>query len=899
MAAEHPGAPVATAPPGREREAARLDELVQSAARGPRFVAIRGEAGIGKTVMWRWALDRLRRTGNRVLVTLCSEEESQGAMVGLIDLFEDQPVDQRVLLPDVDRLERGHLVLEALRTLSADRPTVVAIDDVPWLDPVSAAALRYAFRRLDHDPVTVLVTERMEPDAEAASTTIPSDRSEHLVLGPVSRRATRHIVSSTIGALPRPALQRVHELSGGNPMYAIELARAVHRFDDPLVASVPPTLRDAVSARIGAVSPAVRSVLRVAAALGPSDAATIAGVAGIADAAATIADAVGQGLLVVGPDGIVRFDHPLVSASVLAAMNPVDRQALHGRLADVVTDPDARARHLVHSCAEPDADVAAELEGAAGRAARRGASALAADLAAHAVRVTPLSDERSRVRRSTAAIRHRAAAGDTVRALSETDALVASLPPGRARAEVIAMRVGIDYADADRYLEQALDEAGDDDLLRGRVLEMRAWMATMHRSQPTEGLADGEQALALARSIGDRTVEMLASSTVAMASSMLGRPRPELMEHAIALDTSPGDARLGHTPAIVKGRVCLWSGRLGEARATFEQLASAYVSAGLEFQRPYRLFDLALLELAAGDVTRAAELADDGIEAAGDGGNEQATAWLAYPAGLAAAHLGDTDRAERWAGLLRTRGMLDDGHSRLVMADHVLGMAAMAAGRPSHAAAEMRTGVDRFRSAGVLLPAMVPIVSDFAEAVALSGDVRACAHVADEMERRAAAVDEPWVTAAAVRGRGLAAFAAGDADAVPRLGEAAAIFDELGYRLDAARALLLQAKALRRAGLRRRSAEALADAQARFRALGTEPWEAQTEAEIRRVAPTRETTDLTPTESRVVALVAAGRRNREIAGELNISVATVEAHLTRIYRKLQVRSRTELVTVVR
>jgi DNA-binding CsgD family transcriptional regulator len=171
--------------------------------------------------------------------------------------------------------------------------------------------------------------------------------------------------------------------------------------------------------------------------------------------------------------------------------------------------------------------------------------------------------------------------------------------------------------------------------------------------------------------------------------------------------------------------------------------------------------------------------------------------------------------------------------------------------------------------------------------------------VADEMERRAAAVDEPWVTAAAVRGRGLAAFAAGDADAVPRLGEAAAIFDELGYRLDAARALLLQAKALRRAGLRRRSAEALADAQARFRALGTEPWEAQTEAEIRRVAPTRETTDLTPTESRVVALVAAGRRNREIAGELNISVATVEAHLTRIYRKLQVRSRTELVTVVR
>ena len=899
MATEEPGTPVETALVGRDLEARRIEQLVASVALGPRFVAIRGEAGIGKTSIWRWALERHRRAGHRVLLARASEEEFQGPIVGLIDLFEHVAIDDQLLLPDLDRFDRGHRVLSALRTLAAVTPVVVAIDDVQWLDPVTAAALRYALRRLEDEPVVVLATERTAQGTSPDARTIPADRCEEILLGPLRIEATREVVSSVVASLSRPALERIHELSGGNPMYAIELARAVDLFDDPLVASVPPTLRDALSARIGAVAPDVLAVLQVAAALGPSSIDSIAAATAPIDAARVAGDAIRQRLLIVGPDGIVRFEHPLVAAAVLAAMNPVDRQALHGRLADIVTDADARARHLVHSCAEPDADVAAELESAAGRAARRGASAVAADLAAHSVRVTPATDAESQLRRRFLAIRHRAAAGETARALAETDSLVASLPPGRQRAEAISMRVSIDFAGAGRYLDQALREAGDDDLLRGRILEMRAWMATIHRSEPSEGVDVGGQALAIASRIGDRTLEMLASCTVATASLMLGQPRPELLDRALRLDELRTDSRLGHTPQIVSGRICLWCGQLAEARAIFEELHDAYARGGLEYQRPYRLFDLALVELASGKLATAAEVADDGIEAASDAGNDQAAAWVAYPAALAAAHLGRSALAERWAGVLRSHGLQHDGHTRTVMAHHVVGVVALAAGEPTRAVAELEQGFARFREAGVLLPAIVPIVAEAIEALALSGDAARCAESAAELERRASAVQQPWVTAAATRSSGLAAFAAGRPDAAPRLADAAAMLDELGYRLDAARTLLLRGRALRRAGHRNASADTLTDALERFTEMSAAPWMVQAEVELARVANIREAAALTPTESRVSALVAAGRRNREIAGELNMSVATVEAHLTRIYRKLHVRSRTELARVVR
>ena len=236
---------------------------------------------------------------------------------------------------------------------------------------------------------------------------------------------------------------------------------------------------------------------------------------------------------------------------------------------------------------------------------------------------------------------------------------------------------------------------------------------------------------------------------------------------------------------------------------------------------------------------------------------------------------------------------------RLVMAGHVLGLVALAAGRPAQAVAELSPAVDLAREIGVKLPSVVPVLPDLVEATALVGDSCSCAELAAELNEQAAAVGQPWVDAAALRGRGLAALAAGHDDAADLLAGAGAAFDVLGCRLDAARAMLLHGRALRRHGRRNLSADVLVAAHERLVALGAEPWAAQATVELDRVAPGREQAELTPTEARVARLVVAGLRNREIAGELFVSVPTVEAHLTRMYRKLHVRSRTELARVLR
>jgi len=892
------GAPVDGPLVGRDREVVRIEDLVSTVARGARFVVIRGEAGIGKSALWRLAVQRHRQAGHLTLVTRASGEELHGPMVGLVDLFENTDPAAGTLGPDTDRYERGRSVLATLRRLAAESPVVIAIDDLNWLDPVSAGALRYALRRLVDEPVVVLATERSDSSTLPDDRTIPADRREEVFLGPLSMDATRLVTSAVADFIPRPTMARIYALSGGNPLYAIELARAVDLFNDSLEASVPPTLLGALSSRVADVPDDVLEVLRVASALGPCSAATMSRAARLGDATPLVASAVARGLLTIGDDLLVRFAHPLLASAVLAGLGPFERQALHARLAAAADEPDARARHLALSCDEPDAGAADELQEAATRAARRGASSLAADFAWHSVRITPPGDVDDKVRRVFAAILHRAAAGDKAAALVEGDRLIAMLPRGPIRAEAIALRVGIDFDGGDQFLAQAAAEAGDDDSLRGRVLELRGWLAVVHRAELHKGHRLAEAALAIAKRLDDPMMEMLALSTVASASLLLGQPRDDLMERALHLAETINGPRLGRGPLSVHGRHCLWCGRLGEARTILEDLHQSCLHAGLEFQRPYRILDLAALEIASGNFAVAAELADDGVEAAGDAGNAQAVAWLAYPVGIAYTHLGNVERAQDAAALLQSRAAEQDGRTRVVMAHHVLGLLALAAGAPDRAITALEPALVMARDIGVRLPSVVPVLPDAIEAMALAGDADRCAELADELDEQAAALHQPWVDAAARRGRGLAALAAGCDDAIALLGEAAASFDELGYRMDAARSLLVQGRALRRAGRRNTSADVLSEARRRFAAMGTAPWVAQADAELERVAPGREQAELTPTESRIAELIVAGRRNREIAGELFISVATVEAHLTRMYRKLHVRSRTELARVV-
>ncbi|MBN2621958.1 MAG: AAA family ATPase, partial [Acidimicrobiales bacterium] len=427
MAVRHGGATVDPSLVGRDREVRCIDELVASSGRGARFVVIRGETGIGKTALWHLALGRHRVAGHRVLATRPAEDAPGGALCGLADLFGRDARSAATLDPDLDRYERGRAVLATLRRQADEAPTVVAIDDVQWLDPPSAGALRYAFRRLLDEPIVILATEQTgpggTPDGSTEGGTIPADRREDIALAPLTLTGTRRLLVGAGVTVPRPLLQRIHELAGGNPLYALELGRAAVRQGDAALTSVPPTLGQVLATRLDGLTAGELDVLRCAAALGPAPAEAIGRCAGVPEVGPAIAECVRRGVLAVGDDLVVRSAHPVLASIVAGGTDPAARRAVHARIADLETDPDTRARHLTLARTEPDEAVAAELDAAARRAARRGSSAVAADLARHSVRLTPADDLVARVRRTTAAILHRAAAGDKAGALAECESL--------------------------------------------------------------------------------------------------------------------------------------------------------------------------------------------------------------------------------------------------------------------------------------------------------------------------------------------------------------------------------------------------------------------------------------------------------------------------------------------
>jgi DNA-binding CsgD family transcriptional regulator len=857
-------------------------------------VLIRGAEGIGKTAIWRRGIEEHRSAGHRILVTRACEDELHAPMTGLIDLLEDADPHGDLLDRDADVFERGRSVEHTLRRLAAASPVVLAIDDLQWLDTVSLRSLRYALRRLETAPVSVLATERV---AGERVTIVPADRSEEMVLGPLSREHLCAAVRAAVGSVPQPLLDRVCELSDGNPLFAIELARARYASDGSPVA-MPATLRSTLASRMGAVTPDQLAVLRTAAALGPATLVTLATACDHPAAGSLIADALADELLVSGEDGLVRFAHPLLASVILDGTNPVERMALHARLADVVTDPDSRARHLALSCSGHDAAIAEEIEAAAGRAARWGAIAVAAELATHSIRVTPDNDEEARARRTLAAISYRAAAGEPARALAMTDELLGTLPAGQARSEATTLRVFLDIDDGEQFLARAAAEAGDDQRWRGRLLELRGWVVGTYRGRLDDAVRLGEEAVAIARAEGDEELEMLAAATLSTNAIQAGRPLPDLMTRALDLAERLDPPRLGRWPQLFRARHAIWGGQLDEARQRFEEMRHVFSRRGIEFQRPYRLADLALVEVVAGKLDAAVELTDDALIAAHDAGNLQAVAWHGYPAGLAYAHLGRRADAERLGGELMSWADAHDQPPRRLMAHHVLGIAALARGAAFVAAGELVAGVALADRLGYRHPGYIPVLPDAIEAHALTGDDETCGRLAEQLETQAAVLGLPWVDAAAARGRGLALLAAGDPAAVGELTAAATAFDTLGYCLDAARTQVLVGRALRRGGQRSAAALALDEAHARLTAMHAAGWAEQADAERGRVAPTRAEGTLTPTEARIAALVAEGRRNREIAGELLVSAATVEAHLTRIYRKLGVRSRTELAQAV-
>jgi DNA-binding NarL/FixJ family response regulator len=896
---------------GRDAELARIDAFVAAASEGARSLVITGEPGIGKTTLWRVALERCRGAGFEVLLARPAEEELPLTLSTLGDLFERR-TPREALADQEEPIARGRAVLGALRDIAAEGPVVLAIDDLQWIDAPSARALRFALRRLDAEPVGVLATLRSGSTSEdplAMATTLPPGRTETLALGPLGAAALRRMLREFVEKISRPTLHRIHEVSGGNPLYAIELARGLSRDEGRRAGTgsllLPDSLQAAIEGRLATVPDEQELLLQTLSALGSASVPQLRALLGT-DVDGLLVAAERDGLLVVDESLEVRFSHPLIGSVVYASLPTLARRSLHARLAEATDDPDARARHLALSTDEPDQEVASVLEEASDRARKRGAPGLAAELAGHALRVTPPGETHARERRALLEIESVAEAGEVSEATALARRLLDTLARGPRRAEVL-LRLSI-LGDQDRaatiaILEQARDEAGDHDSLRAEVLRELASMqgTTTGRIDDTIDLA--REALATAERGGDRLSLMSTAAGLGYYEWLAGAGGAELLQRAVAIEAELEESfylSRSQTPRTLLGKQLLWSGDLAGARVLFEAVARDSAAAGDEHQRAFRLWDLAHAACAAGELQRAHTLAQEGVEAARDAEDAYQERFLLCARALVDALLGYSADARSAAERVLGEEVARLNRPGIVRARSVLGGLALSEGNATEAARELTLAAETLNEIGIVQPAaFAPALPDAIEALASAGRVEEAEQLLDRLEHAAAAVDTPWPWAALHRARGVVLLAAGDADAAtPLLAEAAAELDRLGYRVDAARAVLHHGRALLRAGRRSLAAEILGDARERFRSIGAALWEARAAAELERAAPGRAAGELTATEQKVAALVADGKRNREIGETLFMSVATVEAHLTRIYRKLGIRSRSELARLV-
>ena len=335
---------------GREDELFALQRALEGVRGGATALLLEGEAGIGKTTVWQRGVELALERGYRVLQSRPAEAEARlaYATVGdllhgvLEDVLDELPVPQRRALEIALLLEGpgaaapderaiGLALLGAVRALARDRPVVVAIDDVQWLDPSSAAVLGYALRRLDAERAGLLLARR-GGDGDGAplglERTALADRLERLTLGPLSLGALHHLMGHTLGAAhPRPVLRRIHETARGNPFFALELSRAIARHDGRVLDEalpVSPSLETLVRGRLAEL-PAETAEPLLAAAI--TAAPTIELVDGATDGTgAAMLERAAAAEVIVIDDGRLRFAHPLFASAVVSGASPDRRR---------------------------------------------------------------------------------------------------------------------------------------------------------------------------------------------------------------------------------------------------------------------------------------------------------------------------------------------------------------------------------------------------------------------------------------------------------------------------------------------------------------------------------------------------------------------------------------------
>ena len=847
------------------------------------------------------------------------------------------------------RLARRLAWQALLERCADDGPVLVLIDDAQWLDAASADVIASASRRVGSNNVRAIVAERWPEYGEAGKTeadhgyaagrasrrtnlwrvSLPRTgqpaRAAALAPNPVLEIAVPPLAADDLAdlldlyALPARAASKLQADSGGNPYLALALSGA---FADPTTAAgrplpLPPRLHALLRDRMAALPDDVRETLLLAA-LAARPTVELLLRAGRTEAERDIRVAAAVGLLVT--DGsLVRFTPPAVATVVTESATAAHRSTIHTALAAVVTDAVERARHRALASADPDAEVARSIVTAAEEARRRGAHGLAAELYLLAADRTPpeLATERLEWLVAAAEVGAAASRPEIVTRAADTVISADSLPAHRVRVRIALIDLsGQALADMDETFAAALADADDDPELTAPLRLRLAWQA-MVDGNPQRGEPEADKAVDLAHAVGDTTTEAMALAVKAQLSRVLGRSDyMSLLDRALALPQPALDGLLHLTPRYLAARFAVFDDRLEEAREDLlKMLALVERGGGEELVGVLRsLSEVSAFRGRCGD---ALDFAGRAIRVAQEAGLSPGPAW--YNGAVAELAGGSISRAAAYAerGCRASEQERDAIHLGRNL--HALGQAKLRSG-------DARGGVDTLRriralelGQGVAEPTVVRWHSDLASGLVAIGELaEADATILSARSAIANRTHNAGVVARLDRAESLLRAERGDINsAVALLGGAARRFELLGQPIERGHTLLVAGQVERRRRRHAAARVAIGEALAVFTGVGAKPWVEQatrtlalvdgavTEtipAQLERVDSGKAAAGaagvivagLTITEASIAAMVREGASNREIATRMFLSVKTVEAALTRIYRKLGVRSRTQL-----
>jgi DNA-binding CsgD family transcriptional regulator len=691
-------------------------------------------------------------------------------------------------------------------------------------------------------------------------------------------------------AFSRPVMVRIAEATGGSPFNALEVGAELGRHPPghgqlPVPASLSALLED----RIGGFPERTREALLVAAMLSrPSP--------DLVDVDALEA-AERAGLVSIGPDR-VSFSHPLLAAAVYDSADGPQRHRVHRRLAKIVSDPEERSRHLALGAVEPDRTIAADLDRAAATAGSRGAPQAAADLMELALALTSKSDPVAWTARLISAARFWFDAGDLERSQENLERALAEPSTGAGRAHALQL-LGQLHSRRSSFVQaltaaiEALESAGADLVMRSGIeLDVTYYLVSLGDFPAAEGHAHA--ALRAAESTAQPGAVADALAVLTMAEFLRGRGFDERrMATALKFEDPSRPGTWQMRPSFIHALMLLWTCRLRDALSVLSDLHRRAIDTGEESAIPFLCFYLFWANLWIGDLGTAARMADEARETAALLGDPASRGIALTTSALLHAHDGSASLAceEARDAIGCFEGL--EWPAGTIWPVWALGLAHLLCGSAAEVDATLGPVASLLPEMGAGDPVLGVFLPDEIEALIELGQLERAEVLLEWLEERAVALESLWALAVTGRGRALLYAARGEHEAALAAAERAlAIHDRTELPFERARTLLVWGRLLRRRGRRAQAKSVLREALAAFDQMGTAAWADRARADVDRLEGRRQAPDeLTRTESQIAELAASGISNREIAEKAFLTTKAVEANLTRVYRKLGIRSR--------